>query len=75
SGFVDFKLAPNRFSRVTDFFDDLNGDLYRNALITFEKELTRVRELGNKFYGEQQVELLEEVTRFREGIISFSETR
>ncbi|MBD56411.1 MULTISPECIES: DUF3037 domain-containing protein [unclassified Pseudoalteromonas] len=75
TGFVDYKLAPKSFGRVTEFFDDLNGELYKSALVTFEKELTRVKSLGSRFYGEQQVKLLEEVTRFREGIVSFSETR
>lgn len=75
TGFVDFHLAPKNFGRVTHFFDDLNGELYRNTLIAFEQELTRVKEFGSQFVGEKQVELLEEVTRYREGIISFSETR
>ncbi|MEC4728885.1 DUF3037 domain-containing protein [Shewanella sp. D64] len=73
-GFVDFKLAPMRFARVTDFFDDLDGALYSNALRSFTEELERVRIFGRKMLGREQVNFFQEVTRYREGVMTFGGT-
>lgn len=75
TGFVDYLIAPKSFKRVTQFFDDLEGGLYKNAMTTFEKELARVKNYGLSITGEKQVKFFEEVTRFREGIIFFSESQ
>lgn len=73
-GFVDFKLAPTRFARVTDFFDDVDGGLYSCAVKNFENELDRVRDLGKGMYGKKLVDFIQEVTRYREGVMTFGET-
>ncbi|MEZ8532495.1 DUF3037 domain-containing protein [Vibrio cyclitrophicus] len=43
TGFVSYKLAPARFKRVSDFFDDLEGQLYKQAIANFEDELNYIQ--------------------------------
>lgn len=73
-GYVDFKLAPTKFKRVSDFFDDLEGALYLNAISTFEDELKYVKKYGSEFSGVQLVNFMREITRAREGIMTFGDT-
>ncbi|WP_278404604.1 DUF3037 domain-containing protein [Pseudoalteromonas ruthenica] len=75
TGYVSYKLAPKSFARITHFFDDLEGNIYRCAMSNFEQELIRVREISSGFTGHKQVKIIEEVTRLREGIVSFSDMR
>lgn len=73
-GYVDFKLAPPKFKRVSDFFDDLDGALYSSAIYTFEDELHYVKKYGSELTGDSLVNFMQEITRTREGIMTFSET-
>jgi len=68
-----FKLAPKRFGRVTQFFDDLDGQLYKNAIETFTAELDRVQHycINNGIRGKELVEYFAEVTRHRESVLHF----
>jgi hypothetical protein len=42
-GLYDFKLAPQKLGLVTQFFDDLDGMVYKHVIEGFEAELERVR--------------------------------
>ncbi|WP_281222783.1 DUF3037 domain-containing protein [Photobacterium sanguinicancri] len=74
TGFIDFKLAPPRFKRVSDFFDDLEGKLYSCAIESFHEELDRVKYFAKGMKGAELSNLMNEVTRVREGIMLFGET-
>lgn len=73
-GYVDFRLAPARFKRVSDFFDDLDGQLYAQAIATFEEELKYVRKYGSGLTGDSLASFIREITRTREGIMTFGDT-
>ncbi|GAA6186455.1 DUF3037 domain-containing protein [Aliiglaciecola sp. NS0011-25] len=69
-----FRLAPTRFGRVTKFFDDIDGRLYRNAIDSFNWELERVEHYCDT-HGLRSKELVEyftELTRHRESVLHFS---
>lgn len=74
-GGYDFKLAPKAFSRVTSFFDDLDGVIYKNALEGFESELKRIRNFlaHNHIYGKELIEYFREITRTRESVLHFGD--
>ena len=46
TGFLDFKLQTRRVRRVTAFFDELPGNVYRHAVRVFQGELDRVKNLA-----------------------------
>ncbi|MFM2480344.1 DUF3037 domain-containing protein [Celerinatantimonas sp. YJH-8] len=71
---VLFKLANKRFSRVSQFFDDLDGQLYSNAIDMFDAELRRIQNLAHDMHGKNLVMFMNEATRPREGFLTFSET-
>lgn len=73
-GTVLFKLANKRFGRVSQFFDDLDGTLYSNAITMFEFELKRIQNLAVGMVGKDLALFMDEVTRPREGFLTFSET-
>lgn len=74
-GIYDFKLAPQKFGRVTQFFDDLDGMVYKHAIEGFEAELERVRNylVHNYVQGKDLVEYFKEITRTRESVLHFGE--
>jgi len=74
-GMYDFKLAPQKFGRVTQFFDDLDGVVYKHAIEGFEAELERVRNYlaHNYVQGKNLVEYFKEITRARESVLHFGE--
>ncbi|WP_342609691.1 DUF3037 domain-containing protein [Vibrio tritonius] len=74
TGDVLFKLANKRFGRVSQFFDDLDGQLYANAIKMFNIELSRIQQLTTGMYGKQLAGFMDEVTRQREGFLTFSDT-
>lgn len=74
-GKLIFKLARKRFGRVTQFFDDLDGKLYTQALTVIEQELKRVEAYVAKHPGEKAALIFDELTRHREGVIYFGNTR
>ncbi|KAB7660498.1 DUF3037 domain-containing protein [Plesiomonas shigelloides] len=73
-GAVLFKLANKRFGRVSQFFDDLDGTLYSNAIKMFEVELNRIQSLASGMVGKKLALFMDEVTRPKEGFLTFSET-
>ncbi|MDO6719864.1 DUF3037 domain-containing protein [Psychrosphaera sp. 1_MG-2023] len=74
-GLYDFKLAPKSFNRVTHFFDDLDGVVYKHAIESFEPELQRIRNhlVHNHVQGKDLVEYFKEITRTRESVLHFGE--
>ncbi|WP_375320653.1 DUF3037 domain-containing protein [Aliivibrio logei] len=74
SGIVQFKLANKRFGRVSQFFDDLDGNLYSNAIKMFEFELDRIQMFASGMRGKDLAGFMDEVTKPREGFLTYSET-
>ncbi len=74
-GIYDFRLAPQKFGRVTQFFDDLDGVVYKHAIEGFEAELGRIRNylVHNYIQGKDLVEYFQEITRTRESVLHFGE--
>ncbi len=74
-GLYDFKLAPKTFNRVTKFFDDLDGVVYKHAIEGFEEELKRIRNylVHNHVQGKRLVDYFKEITRARESVLHFGE--
>lgn len=74
TGNVLFRLANKRFGRVSQFFDDLDGQLYSNAIEMFNLELKRIQDFAKGMRGKELAGFMDEVTRQREGFLTFSET-
>ncbi|NOY73777.1 MAG: DUF3037 domain-containing protein, partial [Gammaproteobacteria bacterium] len=75
TGFLDFKMANPRFARVTDFFNDLDGVVYKAAINTFVNELTLVKKTGTTLRSNNLVDYMVEITRFRESLLRFGNLR
>lgn len=71
TGYYNFRLAPKRFARVTDFFDDLDDGIYQKGLNIFETELKRITADHAYLTGKNQLSAFQEVTRLREGVFRF----
>lgn len=74
NGDVNFKLTHKRHARISNFFDDLDGKLLAGAIDIFDAELIRIKEIAKGLAGKDLVGLMNELTRPREGFITFSET-
>jgi len=84
-GYLDYRIETRRHGRITNFFDTLKPEFFRNATTALIHELDRVRKMLpdakgahdflNIGYGEPYIRLFREVTRPREGIINFGGTR
>ena len=74
-GLFDFRLAPSRFARVTDFFEDLEGKLYKATLQTVEQELLRLQTYVTRLTPKELAQQMQEVVRPRETLIRYSELR
>lgn len=79
--FFGFLLETKRYGRITQFFNELDAKVYRNALLNVKSEMERVRELLSchrrvKQFVENDTDLInvlfKEITRTREAIIRFS---
>ena len=75
TGFLDFKMAPARFARVTDFFDDLDGEVYKTAVRSFGEELNQIKKISTNMQGDNLLDFVVDVTRFRESLLRFSNLR
>ena len=75
TGLLDFKMAPARFARVTTFFDDLDGEVYKAAIKTFGDELNQIKKTSTNMQGENLLDFVVEVTRYRESLLRFSNLR
>ncbi|MDX3775329.1 DUF3037 domain-containing protein [Chromatiaceae bacterium AAb-1] len=74
-GLFDFRLAPTRFARVTDFFEDIEGKLYKATLLTVENELKRLTSYASQLTPKELALHMQEVVRPRETLIRYSELR
>jgi hypothetical protein len=84
SRYFGFKLETRRYARLTQFFKDLEGRLYRSAITAIKDELERVHALlkengfdrrykhNDETFAKQ---LFTELTRPRETMLRFSESR
>lgn len=75
TGYLDFKLAQGTFPRVTRFFAELDKKAYSRAVNRFAEELANVRTIAKGLWGKELAAFGQEVTRARESLIRFSETR
>ncbi len=75
TGYLDFKLAPNSFTRVTRFFAELDNKVYTKAMAGFAEELADVRTIAGDLWGKDLAAFGQEVVRPRESLIRFSEMR
>lgn len=83
--FLDFRLETKRLSRLTSFFDSLEPASIRSVLKNYQAEMKRIRDLaGHKGDGQTRFQfeladnaehLFRALTKDREGMIRFSETR
>lgn len=71
----EFRLAPARFARVTDFFDDVEGKLYTTTIATVKNELDRLKEFTTNQFGQDLVTVMNELVRPRETLVRYSELR
>ncbi|MDR5903009.1 DUF3037 domain-containing protein [Halomonas icarae] len=82
--YFGFRLETRRYARLTQFFKDLEGRLYRSAIYAIKEELERVHALlkengfdrrykhNDEAFAKQ---LFTELTRPRETMLRFSEPR
>ena len=70
--YFGFRLLKRRYGRVTQFFGDIEGRVYKAVMSGLSKELDRVRALATQDSGSQANRLFEEVVRPRENMIRFS---
>ena len=74
--FFDFEIEHKR-KRVTDFFPELNSDVFEAAKKAIKNELLRLKsvnadQLELAFSSDEYKRLFVEVTKFKEGIMVFS---
>lgn len=73
--FFDFKLAPARFKRVSQFFDDIDNKLFSATRNNIEQDLERIKSYAGNVGEAQIADIFKEITRGRESIIRFGEVR
>jgi Protein of unknown function (DUF3037) len=80
TGHFAFKLQTRRYARITAFFDELNGDVYRMAIKSIQTELERIQRLvvdlpATPMRADQIREVLTALTHPREAMVRFSQVR
>lgn len=76
TGFFDFRLETRRYARITNFFEELDGQLYRDAITNFGAELKRVgRVLAETSNPEFIRATFEHLVHPREAIVRFGPPR
>lgn len=73
--FFDFKLAPARFKRVSQFFDDIDNKLFSATRNNIEQDLERIKSYAGNVGEAKIADIFKEITRGRESIIRFGEVR
>lgn len=77
AGFFDVALETQRRRRVTDFFPELDRDLFSQGRQTFNQELRRVKQLlcadDHKLADDARFTVFRELVRPRESVFRFSE--
>lgn len=77
TGYLDARLMPPRKTgRITGFFEQLDVRIYREAMKFVGEELVRIRDVAEGQEGAPLVrQLFEGLTRPREGLLRFGDTR
>jgi len=73
--YFNFKLAPAKFKRINNFFEDLNIQLFGAAKENLENDLTRVKHYSLSIKPEQLAFNFKDIVRSRENIVRFGEVR
>jgi hypothetical protein len=82
--FFGFKLLGNRHARITNFFEQLDGRVFRSAMRTFREEMERLQEMLDHFGTDRDTPALDktgalrlwtEVVKPRETMLRFGEPR
>jgi len=77
AGFFDVALETQRRRRVTDFFPELDRDLFSQGRQTFNQDLRRVKQMlcadDRKLENEARLTVFRELVRPRESVFRFSE--
>jgi hypothetical protein len=77
AGFFDVALETQRRRRVTDFFPELDRDLFSQGRQTFNQELRRVKQMlcadDRKLADDARLTIFRELVRPRESVFRFSE--
>lgn len=83
-GLIDYKLARARYARVTSFFNELDGSVFKETIHTVKAELERVKLLADAERNSRSgriagnsalMRLFDELVRPRETVVQFSEPR
>jgi len=75
TNYWEFKLAPQRFKRVTDFFEEMDKEVYKVAVSKFSEEMNTTKEFACTRDVRDVVEFFTEITRPRQALIRFSNVR
>lgn len=79
TGYFGFKLQTKKYARITGFFNEINGELYREAVKAMETELERIRQSAHQIEGLQRADavrqLFTHLVHPREAIIRFGDAR
>lgn len=72
-GRLIFKVTPKRFGRVTHFFEEMDKQLYKQAVDSFTNELTRLQSFcrANHLRSKELIGVFRELTRQRESVMHF----
>lgn len=72
-GRLIFKVSPKRFGRVTNFFEEMDKQLYKQAVESFTDELTRLQSFcrANHLRSKELIGVFRELTRQRESVMHF----
>lgn len=77
TGFFSYRLERKKYARITHFFEELDGSVYKDALGHFEAELARVAHLLSTNYSSPDIvrNLFDHLVLPREAIVRFGSTR
>ncbi|AUD78024.1 DUF3037 domain-containing protein [Kangiella profundi] len=71
NNYFDFKIAPKKFSRVTNFFEDLEGKVFKYTLDMLETELLHIQNFFYSLGQKRNEQFFDEVTRLRESVVRY----
>ncbi len=77
TGYFDFKLQSRRYSRITDFFAELDSKVYLESVKLFRLELERIRKqlITQRIDPSSMRKLFDSLTHPREAIVKLTEAR
>jgi hypothetical protein len=76
-GYFGFRLAKQGWGRISKFFDGVEKRVYRDALLHYQDELTRISEITGRNKGSNLFinNVFSELYRHREGLLQCSPLR